>query len=348
MEDLTTIIEDSITDAILPADPTGDSTPSDILDSTPVVESAPEAVVAPTAPTTEVSSPAAPKAPADDFDKRYGLVQNSPTGKENRIPYSRVKKIADNAVKDAKTSWQKDLETGYVPAAKFKELDTQVKTYQTQIADYEKVMVNEPVRFLQTLAQMPQYAAIFERLQAQAQPEAPAASVPDDMPQPDQELSDGSFVYSMEGVKALNAWNRAQAKKETMTEVESRIKAIEARYSGMEKDYNQHQTVQAILPKVEQQIADARTWPLFNESEAEIVKVLADNPKVNLERAYQQVVFPKLQANRDKMRADILREVKQAPRATSAPSSATRSNPVAPTGNRSLEDIIADSIKGLR
>lgn len=356
MENLTTVIEDALTDATLVPEPVEVST--DLAPSDPI-EVAPEATSAPVDPipdtTTQVASPSASKPVQDDFEKKYGLQAQSASGRENRIPYSRVKRIADNAVKDAKTAWQKEVESGFVPTTKYQELDTRVKAQDirlSEVAQFEKVMTSEPVRFLQQLATLPQYAEIFARLTAQAQPEVPATPaplVPEDMPQPDQELSDGSRVYSMEGVAKLNAWNRAQGKKETMQEVEARIKSIEARYAPLENDYKQHQVVQQIMPKVQQQIADARTWPLFNESEAEIVAVLQKFPAINLERAYQQVVFPKLQANRDQMRASILKEVKQAPRSTAASSSVTRSSPTTATaGPRKLEDIIADSIKLLK
>lgn len=367
MEDLSTIIEDSLTDATLP-------TPEVDLDSTPEpVETAsdptPEPVEAKASievPNPAVRAEEAAKPTEDDFDKKYGLASVSASGRENRIPYSRVKKITEKAVNDAKATWQKETASGYVPTAKFTELDTKVKDYEgrlQQVAEFEKVMTQDPVRFLQMLNGLPAYAQIFEKLQQPRTPEsqaqaAPQAPVPDDMPQPDVNLPDGTSFYSMDGVKALNAWNRAQAKKETMTEVESRIKAIEQRYAPLEKDYNSYQTVQKIMPQVERQIADARTWPLFNESETEIVSALQQFPQYSLERAYQHVVLPKLQAQqaeiasaskvtRESLRAEILNELKQAPRATSASTGSTRPTQTS-AGPRSIEDVIADSIKGIK
>jgi len=117
----------------------------------------------------------------------------------------------------------------------------------------------------------------------------------------------------------------------------------------MATEWEKHQKVQAFIPQVRAQIAEAQTWPLFAEHEAEIVKALQGNDKLTLEGAYRQVVYPKLVADRTKMREEILKEVQKAPRSTAAPGSASRSSAQqAPTGPRSLEDVISDSIKTLR
>jgi hypothetical protein len=290
------------------------------------------------------------KAPETDFDKRFGLQSHNASGRENRIPYTRVKKIADNAVKDAQKAWQTERDTTYVPKATYSEVEAKVKDYEgrlQQVAQFEKVMVEQPVEFLKQLVQLPQYAAIFN------QPQVPRATPPGmagkpgyapadpggDMPLPDQDMGDGSKAYSMDGIKALMEWNAKN--------VEARVtQQFEKRYGPLENSYNEYQQVQAVLPEVNQQIAEARTWSKFNENEPAIVKALKDNPRWSLERAYQAVVYPQIQADRDKMRAELLKEIKSAPRATSASSTASRPQ-ATPGAPRSLEDIIADSVKGL-
>lgn len=347
MEDLSTVIEDSITDVTLPAPEVDLDTPTEALEAAPEPTEAPE----------DTPDPVDPPTPQDDFDKKFGLTAQSSSGRENRIPYSRVKKITEKAVNDAKSSWQKDLEASHVPSAKFTELDTKVKDYEArlgQVAEFEKVMTTDHTRFLNMLYSVPGYKEIFDKL-AGPQVQQPQQVTPpqtDDFPQPDQELSDGSRVYSMEGLKALREWDRKQVESAVM-------KQVEARYAPIEKDYQSFQKVQAIKPQVEKQIADARTWPLFNESEDEIVAALAKFPSYSLERAYQAVVFPKMKAEQDRVtaesrvtkesvRAEVLKELKQAPRSTSAVTAGTRPTPQAASGPRSLEDVIADSIKGLK
>ena len=77
------------------------------------------------------------------------------------------------------------------------------------------------------------------------------------------------------------------------------------------------------------------------------------------QHAYQHVVVPKLKAEResfkvnaqterDKIRAELLKEMKQAPRSTAVSTSATRATTTPPSGPRKLEDVIAESLKALK
>jgi len=342
MSDLHEVIEDSITDAeISDVEPVDTPEPIETAPDAPV-EDAP---VEDTPVTDEVQSPAV-QAEKDEFEKKFGIPGISSSGRENRIPYSRVKKISEKAASDAVAAKVKEFEP------KLAEYETKVNDYEgrlQKVAEFEQVMVNDPTQFLQMLAQLPVYKPFFDKLIASDQPQSAAqgAALPvDDMPVPDQQLSDGTMVYSMDGLKALNAWNRTQARKETLTEVYKQ-------FGPMAKEWQNHHETQARMnvsvPQVQQQIADARTWPLFNEHEMEIVKALQDNQKLSLEGAYRQVIYPKLVADRGKMREEILREVQKAPRATAVSGPASRSTTqVTPTGPRALEDVISDSIKALK
>jgi len=351
--DLEDVITSSIEDATTPEDPIQDTAEVDVEtpDTPETPQDAPESTTeaAPEDPTSaEVQSPAA-KADAaatpakkDDFDSKYGLTKESSPGRENRIPYSRVKKIVGKAEQEAKAA----TEALFTP--KVQEYEAKVKDYEgrlTQVAQFEQVMLNDKERFIQMLTTIPGYTETFSKLfgapasQAQA-PETSQAPASDDMPQPDQTLSDGSKVYSMEGLRALNAWNREQARKETLAEVEKR-------FGPIENEWKAHQQIQAIIPQVQAQINEARTWPQFVENEAEIVKVLQADPNISLERAYQKVILPKLQTSRDTMRAELLKEIKKVPTTTSAPAGSTRPTST-PTGPRNLEDVISESLKALR
>lgn len=351
--DLNTVIQDSIDDAqIAPETPeveVEESTPAPELEAAPEAIEAAEEVIA-----EEASTPKSKSQVFEDFDKKFGIEPNYPnSGRENRIPYSRVKKIAQKAVREARKEW----ETEYTP--KTKEWETTKANYEkelTQYKNFEKIMMNDQEKFLTMLSRLPAYQPFFtavqqaiEALEAKGQAPAPQAPVQDDMPQPDQQLSDGSYVYSMEGLRQLNAWNRDQAKKEALAEAEKR-------YGPIESEWQAHKRVEALRPAVNQQIAEARTWEGFTDNEAEIVKTLQDNPRISLEGAYRQVVIPKLKAaweaekaklvpERNKMRQDVITELQSAPKATSVPSTA---NKAGATGEpKTLEEIIADSIKGL-
>jgi hypothetical protein len=354
MEDLTQVIEDAITDVEIAPEALEDTTTS-VDDPTPIepVEVAPTASNEPTEPVKETVPPVQDE--VDPFDKKFGLTKESSLGKENRIPYSRVRKIVDKAVKEAETAKADAFKT-YVEPTKFKEYEDKVKDYEgrlTQIAEFEKVMINDHGAFLTMLAnKIPGYAQILAPLfnpPTEQSKTAPPPSQTDpsvEMPQPDQTLTDGSKVYSMEGLKALMAWQAAQVEAKVTKQVEERVSS---RYKPIEDSFTRHQRVQEVLPKVRAQIEEARKWPLFGDNEDEITKTLQENPTYNLERAYQAVVLPKLQAQRDQMRADILKEVKQAPRSTGVSTAATKPNPVSTsTGPRALEDVIADSIKDLK
>jgi hypothetical protein len=382
MSDLHEVIEQSIDDIELPLeDPEISSAVSDdnlqevtepVTTASDIEKEPNEAKIEePTESTVEVQSPAArttDPAKVDDFEKRFGIPQNATSGRENRIPYSRVKKITEKAIKEEATR----VNNEYTP--KVQAFETQIKDYQAKVSDYEgrlvkvaefeRIMLNDVPKFLGMLSTMPQYsqflAPLFQQQEAPTQQtQAPAADPNADMPQPDQELSDGSRVYSMEGLAKLNAWNRDQARKQALDDVEKQ-------YGGMRREWEQHQLVQRTLPKVQAQIEAARKWDKFTENEQDIVRALQADQQLSLEGAYNKVVVPKInaekdaalnaakgvetdnQALRDRIRAEILKELKTAPRATSASGGGAKPNPERSSGPRSLESVIEEAMKSLK
>lgn len=360
--DLDSVIEDAIQDAAIPeaAPETPDSSDSssdlDTSQDTPeTAEEAPESTTG-TVSDIAIKSPAskaneANKAPEDDFEKRFGIPQNGPTGRENRIPYSRVKKIVAKR--------EKELEASFTP--KLTELETKAKDYEgkltqvtSQVAEFEKVMVNDHERFTNMLLSIPGYKEFLEKKFAPSAPATPtqptaaevAAIDPStEMPQPDQKLSDGTMVYSMDGLKSLMAWQQAQTERKVTTGYEAKLKELSERYAPIEQQWQAQQRIQAAIPHVQAQIAEARKWPQFNENEDEIAKVLTADPKLTLESAYRQVVFPKLVSDRNTMREELLKEIKKAPTSTSVSPSGLKPSPTK-GGPQSLEDVIKASIDG--
>jgi hypothetical protein len=353
MSDLEAIIEDSLTDAVT-ADPveapTSDEPVAEGVDSTPTEEAAPEGTEAPVeASSSQVPSPSAnqPKPEEDEFAKKFGLPQQVVAGRENRIPYSRVKKIVERAEKEAIAKAQKDFDP--VAHPKFVELDTKVKDYEgrlERVAQFEQVMTQKPQEFLQMLSQVPAYKEFFDFVrhavdQARSTQSNQPAGDTDPRPEPDVTLEDGTAVYSMEGLDKLQEWQARRIEAKLSANYEAKLGEMRSQYDPIRQRFEQEQQMARIVPQVQQQIAEARTWPQFNENEDAITKALQANPNLSLEGAYRQVVFPKLVADRDTMYKSVLEEVKRGkPTTTATPArGATRPNAPAPEA-QSMEDII--------
>ncbi len=340
MEDIETVIQDSI-----------DDYQQEQVDSTLTETQSDEQVTAeePTEGSEETQSDESQasaltptdSAVEDEFAKKHGLAAPRPGERENRLPYSRVKKIVENAEKRALAPFQKQV-------TEFQAKVTDYEGRLQRVAQFEQIMLNDPTQFLNLLvSRIPAYKAIFDNLSKGGQPQGSqvarsqtqqqVANPSDEMPGPDQVLPDGSRVYSLEGLAARDRWNREQAKKAALEEFDKRFKPFEEARERAQRE--------AVLERqVNAQIEEARTWPQFKENEADITKALAANPRLTLEAAYRQVVIPKLSTNYNALRTKVLQEVKKAPASTSVVSSATKPGQIQSTGKRSTEDIIWESI----
>jgi hypothetical protein len=344
MSDLESVIEGAVqTSGISESEP---QVEADSIDSTPEAPvEAPEAPVSPEVPAEGVEvkpvDGAVPKAEDDLFSKKHGVPAREPSGRENRIPYSRVKKITENALKEANDGFTKERETLSQKAAAY---EAQIKDYTERferVADFERVMVNNKPEFLQWLvSNVPGYSEIFNKM-LQPQAQAPAKDPSNGMPQPDQDLADGSRVYSLEGLQKLLDWQEQRVSNKVTQQVQQR-------YAPIETEWQAQRRLAELVPVIQGQIDEARKWPLFSENEADITKALQSDGRLSLEGAYRKVVFPKIQAERETMRGQILEEIKKAPVSTAAPIRPAK--PVAAsTGKpRTLEEIIADQVENLK
>lgn len=373
--DLNDIIQESLEDAELPLEePDLEASPSDDvpeLAPEPQTTDSSEAIEDPEPEATEsieVTSPAAKAEDkkVDDFEKKYGVPALSATGRENRLPHSRVKTLVTKAEKLAKEATTAE----YAP--KLSQAETKVKEYEakladydarwTKVAEYEQTLLTDAPRFLTELAKLPQYQAylapLFQNPQEQAQkaPETTnAAQVDEGMPMPADGLN-----YTQDELNKLLEWNASRAEQRALAKAEE---AFTKRFGPIEQSYQAHQRIQETLPKVQAQITEARKWPQFNENEADIVAALQSDQSLSLEAAYNRVVVPKLVGAQDTAKVDraqlekeirekVLKELKTAPRATSTTTgAATRPNAqTRPAGNQNLEDVIKESLKasGLR
>jgi hypothetical protein len=253
-----------------------------------------------TAPAASAQTPAPTLDDIDEFLKTEGVELPSQGKKENRLPFSRVKAITANARKKA-----------------IAEQEAAIKAHTDTIGGYEKrlqdiaaveqVMFNDPRQFVTMLSTIPGYRELLGGGQPQTQG-APAQAPQNGMPQPDVRLPDGSGTYSTAGLQQLLNWQAQQ--------VEAKVSQ---RYAPIEQQFAAHQRITQELPKVKALVAEARTWPMFAENEPAILKELQGAPGTSLDVAYRKVVFPKVQAGRDAMRAEILAEINQQPTSTSLP-----------------------------
>jgi len=344
--DLTDIVTESLEDAAMPQEEAVETSEGSTTDE--AVETSPEASSEATeasGDTGEVASPAnrAAKTP-DEFEKKFGVSSQSVTGRENRIPYSRVKAIVGKREKELQTQYENE----YKP--KLTEFETKIKGYEEtlqRVGEFENVLMNEPEKMFEILQRIPAYAKYFQT-HSQEQPAAQAAANPEDaFPEPKDKYGDG-VNYNMDGVKALLDWNARQVESKVSKQYDDKFQQFQQKYSPIEEEWKAQQYMAQLAPKINEQITEARTWPLFTDNEAEIVKALEADRALSLDGAYRKVVFPKIQADRDSIRQSVIKDLQNAPAATAAPARSAKSVVQRGTGPRSLESVVSDAIRDIK
>lgn len=297
-------------------------------------------------------TPAAVDAPVlDDLDKELEAqgIKSKANERENRIPYNRVKKIVETARKKLADQHTETL----------KERDTRLTRAEqrAQEADRADALARtDPQRYMDILAAINPKFKEFRAAQV-AEVAKPAAPKPEDTPPPpDYKFEDGSLGYTAEGHQKLMNWYAEKGKREALTEVDKRFGPIEERWKS-------EQIIAQQMPKVNEQISRARaTWgPLFeadyklaNEGKSEILAFMKAHPEVPFDAACTSVLLPKtqaaLQADRDKMRAELLAETSKKVAAASKSVPSSRKSDDEGSGPRTIEDVIKESMAaaGLR
>lgn len=324
MPDVTDIINSAINDAGI-----GDSSDGATSEPLAPVESA---------PATEAVSPSSGAAPAEgtpvdppvDLDIDEELAQIA-TRRDARIPQQRWSQMAAKIRKKLTDAHQQELKTR----------DDRLAEATTRFEQEQQLASSNPAQFLQTVIQ--RNPAIQEYLRQQAaafttaQKPTVAATPPTDDPMPGPDLPDG---YSLEGLKKRDDWVARQVEKRVIDKVTS---DQEKRFGPIEKEWQARKTQEAIAPRVRQQHATLhQVWgtSLLKAHEAEIVSALKANPSTPADQVVARVLVPKIQAQREAIRQDIVREMQ------ARPAAATRSAPAASTANghatgeRSAEDIV--------
>lgn len=365
--DLEQVIEDSVNDSLnsTDTDTTVDTEVDAHAEAASVDGAEEEALRGHDTSPDQIATPAGggeketPAQGEDDFAKKFGIQPNSVTGRENRIPYSRVKKIVEKNEKDTVARVTKELSEKY---KNFGDYETKVKDYETRlqnVAQFEQILDNDPRTFLNMLSQHPSYAEFFKAVeqafsgqqQQQAQPQK-AQEQPyldhSDMPQPDVQMADGSKVYSLDGLAKRDEWLARKIEEKAIAQAEARLSK---RYAPIEQEWQSQQQIAKMVPIVEKQIAEARTWDKFDELEPRVVELLKADQNISLERAYvkayqehQVAEREKLSTDRNKIRQEVIADMKKKPTSSSAPTSTVKPG-AEQAGPRSMEDIITEELR---
>jgi len=247
------------------------------------------ATAPPSAPTTPKVATEAEAAAEADRNKRRGF-----------IPLDRH----ESTLQTARTQHEQEIK-------QLREQTDQQLNEARQQLQLLKIAEDDPDRFLAALAQAdPRYA---QRLAARSgnghgaipptgPSTPPGGGPPSAMPGPDAQLPDGSVGYSPEGLKSLLDWHAAQVTQQ-----------MESRYKPVLDEHEMRAAVTAAEGRVRSKVTAALEWPGFAEAQADIAKALRADRTLDLHGAYMRVVVPKLQANRDAMRQELLAEIQGKP-----------------------------------
>lgn len=295
--------------------------------------------------------------PDDELTKElatFGIHAPQPGKREGLFKWSKVRKVVESARTKTAARFEKDLA----------DRDTRLKTAEGRLKGMDSVdqlILIDPDRYIRTLAAIhPDKYGKFVNGSAGAaeakKPEAAAAAPAAEAPEPDLRYEDGSMGYGPEGLKKLLAFTRDEAKREAVDAVKE---MYEQRFGPIEKDWKAAAATRAVqqqreqrIPMVREQILNAKkTWgTLFQskfagdkEDDPEIVKTLDEHPDWTFDACVAHVLMPRMQANRENLRKELLEEINKAPAAAarSVPAGGGAGGIMAP---RTTEDIVREAI----
>ncbi len=150
------------------------------------------------------------------------------------------------------------------------------------------------------------------------------------MPAPDLRLPDGSTTYSLDGLKALLAWNTQQVENKLLPQMDERLKPV----AEWDKQQKQREQQQQLTTQVSGQMQAAASWPMFGalaadgsltpfqtevlaelQKDSEAAQAQRRRPTMTLREAYLEVKDRHQQP--DKVRERVIAEL-QTPRAAPA------------------------------
>lgn len=310
-----------------------------------------------------------PKTKTDEVDEvatlleAEGFVAGEKGQRENRMPYSRVKKVVENA--------RTKLVTAHT--AELTQRDTELTAVKAERDNFQRAHAlaeTNPEQYILALAALnPEYRKYLPgattpttTVTTPGKVEPPAD---DPMPTPDGKYPDGTAGYTEEGYTKLRAWDRRQATREAMTEAQKLIDARLGPLEGEKKSAAELQQREASINRQVAQVNEAWGEELVKANETEIGKVIEENlrahaasvrahkmnpqvaivPVISIADAAAKILVPKTRVNRDTMRAELLKEINARPGAaqTTVPGATTVSTKES-TGPKTTEDVIRDSL----
>lgn len=373
MADITSIIENSIAEAADAGIVESDATPDAAETTETEVAEVPETPEVPgTEPPESEDSDEVPAAetvekpvvekkadePKDDLEKELealglGKKELKPGERENRLPYSRTRKIVGNAIKRTTEKFQ-----GQVTELTTKH-DAVTKENQVY-KNADRIIFEEPDRYIGMLAALhpDKYGKYVEQARKPAVEkvaDAPVVDPKDPEPTPDHTFEDGSKGFTPEGFQKLREWDRRQATREANA---ANKKLLDERLGPIEAERQQAEQRAAQAPRIKAQVASAtETWgKAFTDDydkgeKSEILAAMRANdgrdgkPFMSFDACVAKVLTPKLRADRDTMRTEIHKELQAAPaKVVKAPAGTVKATPNANEGPRKMEDIIKEQI----
>ncbi len=339
MDNLTDVITAAVEDA---------AQPETAAETTETVETTPEALAAAAAATTETPETAETK-PTDEVEAvldTMGIKSPIEGQRENRIPYTRVKKIVEKAIREREQKFDEEKKG-------FTEKLTKAEEREKRLALLEQVdqlATNDPARYIELLKRAnPAYERYFATQQQQQATTPPPAQLQanDPMPQPDHKFEDGSLGYTQEGLQKWQDWTARQAKTQALAEARAEW---DKRFGPIEKQWNAAQLVESQKPIIQQKIKAAEaTWgESFTKYRDDIAAELSKDQSVPFEQVVARVLLPKMKADHEaalnSSRERILKEMKERPAAATRIAAPVKSGVQDQAGPRTTEDVIRESI----
>jgi len=358
MVDLEAIIVDAMSDASgSNGTETAVDSPSEVVadatmpsDEETVAEGTTTEVADTEAPeTAETTEKVAPVDAGDDIDKileAAGVKAPKEGERENRIPYSRTRKIIGNALK----------KQGETHTAALSTLNSKVAAQDTELTNFRRadsLATKDPDRYMQILATINPAFKAFVKGGALATDEKPAPATSavstsklGAKPGPDIKYADGSLAFSPEQLEKREEWLVQSAIEKATADAEARA---EAKYGPIAKEFattregqERHNRIMGVIQTEQQHWGEDFPKP-GSEEEKQVNTLLKGDPQMSLRAAIHKVVVGGAKASRAKVREDLLKEINGRKGATTAPPAA-RKAAADPNGVRSTEDIIRESI----
>lgn len=305
----------------------------------------------------------------DPFAKEYGLTARRADGKDNRIPYPRVKAISDNQVKKVVVQLAKELGISKAEAElKLEDVIGEIGTRKSKFGDFEKRISNyERIdqlaatngdEYIKLLAQIApdRYQKFADWIQNPPQAVAQKGVVDaanDPEPEPDYPIKDAQgnvigLTFSLEGQKKREAWIERKLQREFQRTLDDRFKPLDEQRAEAAKKEKDRLAAEAFEKEATDRVKrriDRVTKRHGWAEHSEAIKKAVVEKGMDIDDAYYDTVIPALMAERSKMRADILAELKGAPASTST---TVNTPPNAGGKPQSIEDIINASIAGVK